>query len=157
MMARNKTIENDNDVTHYVDAIVDIQRRKDCADIIALITKQTNLPPKMWGTGIVGFGSYHYKYESGREGDAPLVALAARANAIVLYLPAGFDNREELLKKFGKYKEGKGCIYVQKLAEVNTEILGKMISNSVMHREKTCFINVYIQELLFVSIIAFCS
>ena len=94
-MAANKTTENSNSVTAYIHAIADEKKRKDCADLVNLFSRQTGLPPKMWGTAIVGFGSYHYKYESGREGDAPLTAFATRKNAIVLYLSVGFEQREE--------------------------------------------------------------
>ncbi len=130
-MATNKTTQTDNSVTAYINAIKDEKKRSDCVEIIKLISKQTALEPKMWGTGIVGFGSYHYKYESGREGDAPLTGLAARSTAIVLYLTANFDQRETLLKQFGKHKTGKGCIYIQKLEDIDLEILEKMVNNSV--------------------------
>ena len=86
----------------------------------------------MWGPSIVGFGSYHYKYESGHEGDAPLVAFSPRKDAITLYL-ANFDRRDELLQQFGKHKTGKGCIYVKKLVDVNVDILQEMIDLSVKH------------------------
>jgi hypothetical protein len=132
-MAKNKTTETDNSVTGYLNAIADEKRRKDCFAIVELMKKQTGFEPKMWGTGIVGFGSYHYKYKSGHEGDAPLVAFASRANAISLYLSANFDQREELLEKFGKHKTQKGCIYVQKLEDIDTTILGKMVKNSFEH------------------------
>lgn len=85
----------------------------------------------MWGTGIVGFGSYHYKYDSGRGGDAPQVAFAARANSISLYFSLKAEQREALLSKFGKHKSGKGCINIQKLDDVDTAILSKMIKNTV--------------------------
>ena len=104
--------------------------------IIKLMQKQTGLKPKMWGPAIVGFGSYHYKYDSGREGDAPLVAFSPRANAITLYLSSAFDNREELLQKFGKHKTGKGCIYIKKLGDVDQEILKVMVTNSFEHAKK---------------------
>ena len=135
-MAKNKTVETTNSVAAYLKAIPDEKRRKDCSALVELFTKQAGCEPKMWGSSIVGFGSYHYKYESGREGDAPLTGLSSRANAIVLYLGSGFDQREELLKKFGKHKEGKGCIYIQKLEDVDMNVLGKMVKNSVAHSKK---------------------
>src|SRR5690349_11253890 len=101
-MAKNKTVETSNSVTAYLKVIPDEKRRKDCTTLVELFSKQTGLEPKMWGSSIVGFGTYHYKYESGREGDAPLTGLSSRANAIVLYLGSGFDQRDELLKKLGK-------------------------------------------------------
>ncbi|MEO6719965.1 MAG: DUF1801 domain-containing protein [Ferruginibacter sp.] len=133
MMAKNKTTENDNSVTEYLKAIPDEKRRLDVSKLVELFSKQTALPPKMWGSAIVGFGSYHYKYESGREGDAPLTGLASRANAITLYLSSKFNDREELLKQFGKHKTSKACIYIQKLEDIDTKVLGKMIVNSVRH------------------------
>lgn len=132
-MAKNKTTETENSVDVYLRAIPDEKKRNDCAIIIDLIHKETGLKPKMWGTGIVGFGSYHYKYESGHEGDAPLVGLAARVNAITLYISTEFDERQELLAKFGKYKMSKACIYIKKIEDIDIEILRKMINNSVVY------------------------
>ena len=134
-MAKNKTIETQASVAGFLKTISDEKRRKDCSVIIDLVTKHTGLEPKMWGTAIVGFGSYHYKYESGREGDAPFTGLASRANAITLYLGSKFEKREELLSKFGKYKAGKGCIYIQKLEDIDTNILIKMVKNSIEYRK----------------------
>ena len=135
-MAKNKTTETTSSVPVFLKTIKDGKKRKDISVIIELITKHTGLEAKMWGTSIVGFGSYHYKYESGREGDAPLTGIAARANAIVLYLVSVFDKREELLAKFGKHKTDKGCIYIQKLEDIDTGILIKMVKNSIAYRKK---------------------
>ena len=135
-MAKNKTIETKNSVAAFLKTITDEKKRKDFSVIISLITEHTGLEPKMWGTSIVGFGSYHYIYESGREGDAPLTGIAPRTNAIVIYLTASFDKREELLSKFGKYKSSKGCIYIQKLEDIDTAILIKMIKNSIAYYRK---------------------
>ena len=135
-MAKNKTIETKNSVTVFLRKITDEKKRNDCSAIIGLITKHTGLEPKMWGTGIVGFGKYHYKYESGREGDAPLTGIASRVNAITLYLGSEFDKRKELLSKLGKHKVGGGCIYIQKLEDIDTGILTKMVKNSIAYRKK---------------------
>lgn len=135
-MAKNKTIETQNSVAAFLTTITDDQKRKDCSTIIDLITEHTGLEPKMWGTSIVGFGSYHYKYESGREGNAPLAGIASRTNAITLYLGSIFDKKEELLSKFGKHKTGKGCIYIQKLEDIDTSILTKMVKYSIEHTKK---------------------
>jgi hypothetical protein len=132
-VAKNKTIETNDSVSNFIASIKDEKRRNDVSAIIKLITEHTGFEPKMWGTSIVGFGTYHYKYESGHEGDAPLTGLASRANAIVLYLSANFDKRDELLQSFGKHKTGKGCIYIQKLEDINTDILIKMVKNSIKH------------------------
>jgi hypothetical protein len=135
-MAKNKTTETQASVAGFLSTIKDEKRRKDCSEIINMITEQTGLKPKMWGLGIVGFGTYHYKYESGREGDAPLAGIASRANSITLYLSSNFDKREELLSKFGKHKTGKGCIYIQKLEDIDKNILIKMVNNSIAHVKK---------------------
>lgn len=130
-MATNKTIENNNSVTAYINTIADEKKRKDVAELLSLFSQQTGFPAKMWGSAIVGFGSYHYKYESGREGDAPLTGLSARKNAIVLYFSADFEKRDEWLLKLGKHKSGKGCVYIQKLADIDTGILKQIITTSV--------------------------
>jgi len=90
----------------------------------------------MWGPSIVGFGSYHYKYDSGHEGDSPLVGFSPRASALTLYLSGNFEKREELLEKLGKHKTDKGCIYIKKLADINIETLQKMITNHIRHIQK---------------------
>jgi hypothetical protein len=135
-MAKNKTIETNDSVVGFLKKIKEEQKRKDFSAIIDLISKNTGLEPKMWGTSIVGFGSYHYKYESGREGDAPLAGIAARANAITFYLGSEFDKKEELLSKFGKHKISGGCIHIQKLADIDPGILIKMVKNSIARRKK---------------------
>ncbi|MEP7373920.1 MAG: DUF1801 domain-containing protein [Chitinophagaceae bacterium] len=135
-MAKNKTTENTNSVTDFINAVADETKRNDCFQIIELMQKQTKFPAKMWGGAIVGFGSYHYKYESGREGDAPLIGFSPRVNAITLYLAAGFDKKEDLLKKLGKHKTGGGCIYIKKLGDVDTKVLKEMIKISVAHMKK---------------------
>ena len=135
-MAKNKTTETQASVADFLMTIKDEKRRTDCSTIIDLIKENTGLEPKMWGASIVGFGIYHYRYESGHEGSAPLTGIASRANAITLYLGSSFDNREELLSKFGKYKAGKGCIYIQKLEDIDTRVLIKMVKNSVDNVKK---------------------
>jgi hypothetical protein len=132
-MATNKTTENQSSVIDYLKTIPDDKKRMDCAVIIDLITQNTGLQPKMWGKSIVGFGSYHYQYESGHSGDAPLAGLAGRSNAITFYV-GDFESKESLLARLGKYKAGKGCIYVQKLEDVNKEILIELISSSINRR-----------------------
>ncbi len=135
-MTKNKTTETKASVADFIKAIKDEKRRKDFSPISDLIAKHTGLEPKMWGTAIVGFGSYHYKYESGREGDAPLAGIAARAGSITLYLGSAFDKREELLLKFGKHKVSGGCIHIQKLEDIDTGVLIKMVKNSITYRKK---------------------
>lgn len=131
--AQNKTVETKESVTTFLNAIADETKRKDCFAIAELMKKQSGFDAKMWGPAIVGFGAYHYKYDSGREGDAPLVAFSPRKNEISLYLSSGFEKRDELLKKLGKHKSAKGCVYIKKLEDVDTEVLKKMVTNSVKH------------------------
>ena len=131
--ANNKTTENNDSVAAFVKKITDADRRKDCQAIIDIMEKQSGFPAKMWGSAIIGFGTYHYVYESGREGDAPLVGFSPRKTEFALYLSSEFDKRDELLKQFGKHKPAKACVYVKKLEDVNVDVLKKMISNSIKH------------------------
>lgn len=135
-MAKNKTVETKENVAGFIKKISNAEKRKDFSTIVDLISKNTKMEPKMWGTAIVGFGSYHYKYESGREGDAPLAGLAARASSIVLYLGSSFEKRDELLAKFGKHKVSGGCVHIQKLADVDADILIKLVKNSMANIKK---------------------
>lgn len=136
MAAKNKTVETGNSVAEYVNAIADETKRKDSAELIELIKTSTGLEPRMWGPGIVGFGSYHYKYESGREGDAPLVGMAARVNSITLYVTLEARQREDLLQQLGKHKISKGCIYIKKLEDVNKDVISKMATLSVEYMKR---------------------
>ncbi len=130
-MAKNKTTENENSVTDFINSVEDETKRNDSFRITELMQEQTGLEPKMWGPAIIGFGTYHYVYESGREGDMPIVAFSPRKQSITLYLASNFPGREALLKKFGKHTTSKACIYIKKLADVDIEILKKMIKASV--------------------------
>lgn len=130
-MAKNKTVETENSVAVYLQNITDEKRRQDCSEIISLIRHHTGLEPKMWRTGIVGFGSYHYVYDSGHSGDAPLAGIAARTNAISLYLASDPEKREILLQNLGKYKMAKSCIYIKKIEDINIDVLLEMVDNSI--------------------------
>jgi hypothetical protein len=130
-MAQNKTTENDLSVPGFLNTIPDENKRADCFNLSDILSLTTGFKAKMWGNAIVGFGSYHYKYESGREGDAPLAGFSPRKDAIVLYLSSQFKDREELLSKFGKHKTSKACIYVKKMSDIHIEVLKEMIINSV--------------------------
>lgn len=132
-MKKNKTTENDLSVSDFLNTVADENKKTDCFNLSELITETTGFKAKMWGNAIVGFGSYHYKYESGREGDAPLAGFSPRKDAIVLYLSPQFKYREELLAKFGKHKTAKACVYVKKMSDINTEVLKEMIRNSISH------------------------
>lgn len=135
-MAKNKTTETKNSVTDFINAVTDENKRNDAFELLKIIQKTTGFEPKMWGPSIIGFGSYHYIYDSGREGDAPLVGFSPRKDAISLYLSSSFENKDELLSKFGKYKAAKSCIYIKKLADIDPEILKEMISVSVSYLQK---------------------
>jgi hypothetical protein len=135
-MAKNKTTETKASVKSFLSTIKDEKRRSDCAAIVNLMKEQTGHEPKMWGTAIIGIGSYHYKYESGREGDAPMAGLASRANGIVLYLASEPEEKETLLKKLGKHKVGGGCVYINKLEDIDTTVLSKLIKNSIKYYQK---------------------
>ncbi len=130
-MAKNKTTETVGHVPDFLNKVADETKRSDSFKIAALFSTTTGLPARMWGPSIVGFGVYHYKYESGHEGNAPLTGFSPRTNAIVLYLAVGFPEREALLSKFGKHKTGKSCIYIKKLADIDQEVLKEMIRASI--------------------------
>lgn len=135
-MSKNKTVETQASVDAFLRKISDAKKREDFRTIVELITKHTKLEPKMWGTSIVGFGSYHYKYESGREGDSALVGMASRANAITFYVGSEFKDREKLLASLGKHKESGGCVHIQKLDDIDTGVLMKVVKNAMEHRRK---------------------
>jgi hypothetical protein len=128
-----KTTQTNNSVADFIKTVSDQQRQIDAFAIIEIMRDESGFEPKMWGPSIIGFGSYHYKYESGHEGDAPLISFALRKNEFALYLSSQFDKREALLKEFGKHKSAKACVYIKKLEDVNVDVLKKMISNSIKY------------------------
>lgn len=130
-MAKNKTIETENSVADFLTSISDSKRCEDCTFIINLLNKLSGFEPKMWGTSIVGFGIYNYKYESGHSGNAPLAGLASRKNALTIYLASTFDAKESLLSKLGKHKSSKSCLYIQKLEDIDIEILSQLVKKSI--------------------------
>ena len=126
-MTKNKTTETIESVADFVNALKGETKQTDSFRLIELIGKITKLEPKMWGASIIGFGSYHYKYESGHEGDAPLVGFSPRAAALTLYLAGAFERSAALLEKLGKHKTSKGCLYIAKLEDVDLKVLEKII------------------------------
>ena len=134
-MVKNKTIETGASVSDFLKTIQSDEKRKDCETLSKLISKHTKLKAKMWGPGIIGFGAYHYKYESGREGDAPLVSFSPRTSSIALYLTDA-KNQKDLLKKFGKHKLSGGCIHIQSLENIDTGILLKLVDISIAFLKK---------------------
>jgi hypothetical protein len=129
-VAELKTRQTEASVAEYLKAIEDPGRREDCMAISELMRRVTRQEPKMWGSAIVGFGSYHYKYESGHEGDACLVGFSSRKAEISLYIMAGFDSRDELLAELGKHKVGKACLYIKRLSDIKVPVLEKLIKAS---------------------------
>lgn len=130
-MSTLKTQPSNDDVREFLKSVSDEQKRKDCFAVLELMKSITGEEPKMWGSSIVGFGSYHYKYESGREGDWFLTGFSPRKQNISLYIMAGFDNYDELMNRLGKFKTGKSCLYVNRLEQIDLEVLKQLISESV--------------------------
>jgi hypothetical protein len=130
-MAENKTKPTRVNVASFIAAIGDPARRADAATLVKLLQKASGEKPAMWGPSIIGFGSCHYVYESGREGDAPLIGFAPRKAATVLYGLIGFDGAAALLAKLGKHATGKGCLYVKKLDDVDVKIIEQLAARAV--------------------------
>src|SRR3954451_19415765 len=126
-----KTRETDNSVIEFIQNVENPKKREDAYKLIDIFTETTGFDAKMWGPSIIGFGSYHYKYETGHEGDAPLVGFSPRKAKISLYFAPGEKKREELLKVFGKHTTGKACVYINKVADINEDVLKEMINESI--------------------------
>lgn len=135
-MAENKTRATTASVKGYFASIKDESRRKDCEVLAALMTKATKQPATMWGTSIVGFGSYHYKYESGREGDACLAGFSFRKSDISIYLLADFPERARLLERLGRHKMSGGCLHLRTLDDVDLKILAQVVTAAVAERKR---------------------
>lgn len=129
-MAENKTKPTKMSVAAFIDAVPDESKRADAKALVKLMQRVAGGKPTMWGPSIIGFGSYHYRHDSGREGDMPLVGFSPRKAATVLYISMGFSGSEALLAKLGKYT-GKGCLYIKKLGDIDEEILEALIVKSV--------------------------
>ena len=130
-MAKNKTTQNASPVEDFINAVDNEQKRKDSWDMIALMKKITGAEPRMWGSSLVGFGSYHYKYESGREGDYFLTGFSPRKTAFTVYIMPGFSEYADLMEQLGPYKTGKSCLYIKNLDVVDRGILEQLIIKSV--------------------------
>ena len=130
MTSELKTKKNDDDVNKFLDNIEDEQRRKDTKEVTRLMQETTGEKPVMWGSSIIGFGTYHYEYASGREGDWMRIGLSPRKQNLTLYIMDGFSDYDKLLGKLGKYKTGKSCLYINKLEEIDLNILREMIKKS---------------------------
>ncbi|KMM39098.1 DUF1801 domain-containing protein [Guptibacillus hwajinpoensis] len=132
-----KTKETDNSVLEFIENVDSSKKREDAYRLLDLFTETTGHEAKMWGPSIIGFGSYHYKYDSGHEGDAPLVGFSPRKAKISLYFATGDSERNQLLEKFGKHKAGKACVYINKVADIDEEVLKQLIDESVVFLKKT--------------------
>lgn len=130
-MAKVKTTFTNDDVTDFLALVDNEQKRQDSYELIKLMEEATGERAKMFGPSIIGFGRYHYKYDSGHEGDAPLLGFSPRKAAISLYVYSGGQQQDEFLKSLGKFKMGKACIYVKKLTDINLDTLQKMMTDSI--------------------------
>ncbi|MFC9325305.1 DUF1801 domain-containing protein [Kitasatospora sp. NPDC057015] len=126
-MAEPRTTRNTADVGAFLATVADDRRRDDARALCALMAEVTGEAPRMWGTSIIGFGTYRYRYASGREGDWPPVGLSPRKQALTLYVAEGFDRHADLLARLGPVTTGKGCLYIRRLAEVDTEALRELV------------------------------
>jgi hypothetical protein len=135
-MAKTKTAKIDKDPLDFINALKDETKRDDSMELVKLMSEITGEEPYMYGSSIVGFGNYHYKYASGHEGDAPLAGFSPRKDALTIYMASEFNGRDEMLAKLGKHKNSKGCIYVKKLEDIDRKVLKKIITASMKHTQK---------------------
>lgn len=143
MAAKTKTTYTGIDVNEFINSYVDSdQKKQDSYQLIELMTKWSGFEPKMWGPSIIGFGNYHYKYASGHQGDAPILAFSPRKAEFSLYVFSPTEENKQLLNDFGKFKMGKACIYIKKLSDINISTLEKMCKSSIAyiqeHNECAC-------------------
>ena len=132
-MAELKTKENKASVKKFIDSVPEEQKRKDAFAILEMMKRATKMEPKMWGPSIIGFGSYHYKYDSGHEGDMCLMGFSPRKQKISLYLPGGHPAYSKELKQLGKYATGKGCLYINKLADIDVKVLEDIFKKGLQY------------------------
>lgn len=130
-MAEAKTKPTPASVEAFIGAVEHAGRREDAAALATFLQAVSGEPPAMWGTSIVGFGRYHYRYDSGHEGDAPLVAFSPRKANLVLYMAGDDDARSDSLTRLGKHKSGKGCVYVNRLSDIDLDVLAEMARSSI--------------------------
>ena len=135
-MAELKTKPNRRSPSAFIKSIEDYKRRKDCITVMGMMKRLTGKQAKMWGTSIVGFGQYHYKYKSGREGDWFITGFAPRKQNLTIYIMPGFSKYDSIMKKLGKYKVGVSCLYIKSLEDVDQQQLEKLIEKSVADMRK---------------------
>ena len=136
-MTELKTQRNHGDVMEYLDSVENQRRREDALVLLDVMGEITGEPAEMWGGSIVGFGSYHYVYESRREGDWFLTGFAPRKQSLTLYIMPGFEHYDDLLARLGKHKIGRSCLYINKLADVDMDVLRELVAESVSHMRRT--------------------
>ncbi len=136
-MAELKTQKNDASVEDFLRSVPNERKREDSLAILELMRDVTGEEPSMWGTSIVGFGTYRYRYASGREGEWFLVGFSPRKQNLTLYIMSGFDNYDSLLADLGKFKTGKSCLYINKLEDVDLPTLRELVKQSVSHVART--------------------
>lgn len=135
-MSSNKTVETDKAVENFINSVADEKKRDDSWKMVGLMKKITGSEPKMWGSSLVGFGQYHYKYDSGREGDFFLTGFSPRKTAFTIYIMPGFERYEERMEKLGPHKTGKSCLYVRNLDVVDVGVLEEIIQDSVEYMQE---------------------
>lgn len=136
-MAELKTQPNDMSVEEFLNGVADERKRLDCFTLLEMMKAVTGQEPRMWGDSIVGFGTYHYQYASGREGDWFVTGFSPRKQNLTLYIMAGFDRYDELLQQLGKHTTGKSCLYVKRLGDVDLAVLRELVQLSVDHMVDT--------------------
>lgn len=136
-MAELKTKPNDQDVEAFLNGVEDEKKRQACFTVQEIMEQATGAKAKMWGDSIVGFGSYHYKYASGREGEWMLTGFAPRKRNLTLYIMSGFDEYDQLLAKLGKYSTGKSCLYINRIDDVDLDVLKELVDLSVQHMKES--------------------
>jgi hypothetical protein len=136
-MAQLKTRPNDKNVVEFLNAVENETKREDSFTILELMQQVTGSEPIMWGDSIIGFGSYHYKYASGREADWFLTGFSPRVQNLTLYIMSGFDEYDDLLGKLGKHSTGKSCLYVKRLENIDLDVLKELVEKSVAHMKAT--------------------
>ena len=132
-MIENKIKANNKSVVAFLDSIEDAERRREAHILLELFKNITHEQPIMWGVSIVGFGSYHYKYDSGREGDMCITGFSPRKANFSIYIMKGFSNNQELLEQLGPHKTGKACLYIKRLSNIDMDVLSEMIRSSYLH------------------------
>ncbi|MCM4153000.1 DUF1801 domain-containing protein [Arenibacter sp. N53] len=132
-MSENKTVPNNKSVNSYLNSIGSEEKREDAHTLLELFKKITKEAAVMWGDSIIGFGNYHYKYDSGREGDMPMTGFSPRKLNFSIYIMSGFSKQQQLLEQLGPHKIGKSCLYIKRLKEIDMDILSQLIKSSYLH------------------------